>query len=185
MTLEQRIVQGEPTKEFFIHMLVRDIPLPRAILDLVDNCVDGALRERGDEPFDGLHVALELTPDRFRIVDNCGGIPIEVAQKYAFRFGRLPEAGQTKNSIGQFGVGMKRALFKMGREFTVESTTENSHFVIHQDVDEWKSRVGDWNFEFAELDELKPDDSEEGTTITIGGLHRQVAEGACPKISWT
>jgi hypothetical protein len=35
-------IDAEPTKAFFIDMLTRDIPLDQAILDLVDNCVDGA-----------------------------------------------------------------------------------------------------------------------------------------------
>ena len=33
-----------PTKQFFVSMLTRDISLVDAILDLVDNCLDGALR---------------------------------------------------------------------------------------------------------------------------------------------
>jgi len=33
---------ADPTKDFFIDMLTRDIPLEWAILDLIDNCVDGA-----------------------------------------------------------------------------------------------------------------------------------------------
>ena len=31
-----------PTKQFFVSMLTRDIRLEDAILDLVDNCLDGA-----------------------------------------------------------------------------------------------------------------------------------------------
>jgi len=33
-----------PTKQFFVSMLTRDINLADAILDLLDNCLDGALR---------------------------------------------------------------------------------------------------------------------------------------------
>ncbi|EMG7739050.1 TPA: ATPase, partial [Escherichia coli] len=33
-----------PSKRFFVSMLTRDIDLNDAILDLLDNCVDGALR---------------------------------------------------------------------------------------------------------------------------------------------
>ena len=36
--------QASPTKQFFVSMLTRDISLADAILDLVDNCLDGALR---------------------------------------------------------------------------------------------------------------------------------------------
>ena len=41
---KSKLINASPTKEFFIHMLTRDIPLTRAILDLVDNSVDGARR---------------------------------------------------------------------------------------------------------------------------------------------
>lgn len=38
--------QGAPTKEFFVGMLTRDIELSDAILDLLDNCLDGVVRQR-------------------------------------------------------------------------------------------------------------------------------------------
>ena len=34
--------EASPTKQFFVSMLTRDINLADAILDLVDNCLDGA-----------------------------------------------------------------------------------------------------------------------------------------------
>lgn len=37
-------LHADPAKAFFIDMLTRDISLEDAILDLLDNCVDGALR---------------------------------------------------------------------------------------------------------------------------------------------
>ena len=40
-------VDSSPTKEFFVEMLTRDIDLTDAILDLLDNCLDGVLRKRG------------------------------------------------------------------------------------------------------------------------------------------
>lgn len=39
-------VNSSPTKNFFINMLTRDISLNDAILDLLDNCLDGALRSQ-------------------------------------------------------------------------------------------------------------------------------------------
>ena len=41
---ESFTIKASPTKELFIYMMTRDIPLIRAILDLVDNSVDGATR---------------------------------------------------------------------------------------------------------------------------------------------
>src|ERR1700721_1934299 len=103
-------INASPTKEFFIYMITRDIPLTRAILDLVDNSVDGARRMRADGNFEGLWVRVELDKEHFKVVDNCGGIPVDVARSYAFRFGRPKNAPPTHGSVGQFGVGMKRTF---------------------------------------------------------------------------
>jgi hypothetical protein len=61
-------------------MLTRDIALTDALLDLVDNCVDGATRQlkgrlRGAKPYDGYEARLTLSAASFDISDNCGGIP--------------------------------------------------------------------------------------------------------------
>ena len=39
-------VDARPVKSFFVDMLTRDIELVDAILDLLDNCVDGILRQK-------------------------------------------------------------------------------------------------------------------------------------------
>ena len=117
--------QASPTKQFFVSMLTRDISLADAILDLVDNCLDGALRLADGKKVDyAKHfVRIELAKDHFSIEDNCGGIPREVAKNYAFKMGRDPDDDRDSESetIGMYGVGMKRAIFKMGREALVRT----------------------------------------------------------------
>ena len=75
-----------PTKQFFVSMLTRDIKLEDAILDLIDNCLDGALRlgNGGKPDYSKYLVKITLAKDHFSIEDNCGGIPREVAKNYAF-----------------------------------------------------------------------------------------------------
>jgi len=169
-------IEASPIKEFFISMLVKDIPLTRSILDLVDNCIDGARRLRPDEKYGGLWIRMELEKNRFVIADNCGGIPSDLARHYAFRFGRPKDMPTTKHSVGQFGVGMKRALFKLGKKFKIESIAEKSDFVVEHDVDEWKD-VPEWNFSFKDLREGTRKNSVEkrGTTITVESIHPSVA----------
>src|SRR5437870_1007731 len=104
MSQNGNVIDAAPTKDFFISMLVKDIQLVRAIADLVDNSADGARRLKGDGPYDGLTVRIEARPDVFRIQDNCGGISIDLARKYAFRFGRPADMPPLKHSVGQFGV---------------------------------------------------------------------------------
>ena len=144
---DPKIIEGSPTKELFIEMLVRDIPLIRAIIDLVDNSVDGATRSQTNDNYNDFWIRIEVKKENFKISDNCGGIPINVAREYAFRFGRPEGVELTPKSIGKFGVGMKRTFFKLGKQFKVDSTTETSHFVVEHDVDEWKGNP-DWHFKF-------------------------------------
>ena len=173
-----RRVEASPEKRFFISMLVKDIELIPAVVDLVDNSVDGALGMRGEGDFDGLWVEIEANPERFSITDNCGGIPVDVARRYAFRFGRPADFKTIEGSVGQFGVGMKRALFKLGKIFRIQSRTKTSTFTMEVDVDSWAADTGpDWSFEFDEVDENAPaGESEVGTRIDVVALHPSVAE---------
>ncbi|MEH1965461.1 ATP-binding protein [Nostoc sp.] len=175
--IERRIV-ASPTKEFFIYMLVKDLDLTRAISDLVDNCIDGAKRLRKDNNYNGLEVYIEASEQYFKISDNCGGIPVEVARKYAFRFGRADGTPTTEYSIGRFGVGMKRALFKIGKTFSIESITENSRFIVKQNVEEWAHNKDDWDFHFNELQENFTPTTEHhlGTVIKVTDLYPGIAE---------
>lgn len=114
-----------PTKQFFVSMLTRDISLADAILDLVDNCLDGALRiaNGNDVDYSQHLVEISLNGVFFSILDNCGGIPRDVAKNYAFKMGREPDDDRdsANETIGMYGVGMKRAIFKMGRNAKVRS----------------------------------------------------------------
>jgi hypothetical protein len=126
------------------------------------------------EDLSQLYVRIELSADRFRIRDNCGGIPLEIATEYAFRFGRPPEAVSLPHSVGQFGVGMKRALFKMGDHFTIESRTQSEHFIVEVDVPDWANEET-WSFPIES--ESRPLTAEEqaGTEVVVDHLHEEVA----------
>ena len=86
--LQQKKVLAEPTKQFFMHMLTRDIELKDAILDLLDNCIDGAMRSKEKptlesgvpEEYEGYWAKIELTKSHFKISDNCGGISLDLTK---------------------------------------------------------------------------------------------------------
>lgn len=118
---------AKPTKNFFVQMLTRDIELQDALLDLLDNCIDGIIRsgsaDAGEKPYSGFSATITMAPDYFVIEDNCGGIPFEVAKKYAFAIGKPAGSEDTEHTatVGMYGIGMKRAIFKLGKEALVES----------------------------------------------------------------
>lgn len=163
-------INANPTKEFFIEMLTRDIALDRAILDLIDNSVDASRQENKPNSW----IKIFLSEDKFEIYDNCGGMDRHVAQTYAFRFGRPSNSPETPNSVGQFGVGMKRTLFKLGKYFIVESRKNSVSFRISIDVDEWKNREeNNWTFEIEDI--VDPQINEGETRIVVTKLNSEIA----------
>jgi len=169
-------VKASPTKELFIYMLTKDLVLVDAIADLVDNCVDGAKRLRHSEDYRDLFVHLDVTSQIFKITDNCGGMDVKTAREYAFCFGRPSGMPTTDHSIGNFGVGMKRSLFKLGRFFSVESKTQTSRFTLEQNIEDWAS-VGEWDLYFKEVEEsIEVINTDVGTTITVSNLYPGVSD---------
>ena len=93
-------IDAMPTKELFIEMLTRDVALVPAIVDLADNCTDGARRTKQDGSWKDFEIAIALSKNEFKIEDNCGGIAVEAAREYAFRFGRPPDIKPVKGEVG-------------------------------------------------------------------------------------
>ncbi len=183
-TNDDNIIEGNPTKKFFIEMITRDISIEDAIIDLLDNSIDGANR-LNSEDYSGLRINIIINESEFIIEDNCGGFSLETAQKYAFRFGRPEDAPNEKNTIGRFGIGMKRSLFKIGTGFEVETQSEKDHFKVIVDVNEWSKKhqeidingskrvIDDWSFNYQNIDYRN---ETNGTRILVNNLQEEVRE---------
>ena len=160
-----------PTKQFFVSMLTRDIKLEDAILDLVDNCLDGALRLADGHAVDySRHfVKITLSGGLFAIEDNCGGIPRDIAKNYAFKMGREPDdtRDSENETIGMYGVGMKRAIFKMGRSAVVLTRYSDDSFQV--------PITSDW-LDNKEWEPLPITDTEESSRLSEPGTHIRVAD---------
>lgn len=173
-------INAMPTKAFFVEMFTRDIPLEQAVLDLVDNSLDGArrLNVEGGSPLSDRWVKIDFDRSKFRIADNCGGFTREAAINYAFRFGRPRGADVVPGSIGRFGVGMKRALFKFGSHFIVQSATSDDEWAIEVDVPKWQDDEFNWHFPWRETFDPQDGISREkpGTEIIVKPLHYSVGE---------
>ena len=164
---------ASPTRSFFVDMLVRDISVNGAVLDLIDNAVDAAYQDSGGaQDLSKYRVEVIAKPDLFIITDNCGGIDVDDARNSVFRFGR-PADYDPKTRIGQFGIGLKRAVFRIGRRFMIESSTRETQFSINVDVDEWRGQTGEWVFPM-EVGEASGLDT--GTVVRVDLLHKGVQE---------
>ena len=174
--------QGAPTKEFFVGMLTRDIELNDAILDLLDNCLDGVVRQKKDlsktsasDYYLGFFSHITISKDSFIIEDNCGGIPKEVAEKYAFRMGRASEKEiDVLPTVGIYGIGMKRAIFKIGKEATVFTRNESSLYKVTIPRT-WANDENDWDFPMEDLENSDLLQSG-GTRINISSINPEITE---------
>ena len=173
---------ARPTKAFFIESMTRDLSLEDALLDLIDNSIDALIRrQKIDVSVKMLRGNASTTLSRKRaspriivhfsnaavsVEDNCGGIDLEHAKTHVFRIGRV--AVQEGSALGVFGIGLKRALFKIGSEVAIESVTERNGFSVALDVDAWKT-TDDWTIPIRPMKGSKVVGSQ-GTRITISRL---------------
>jgi hypothetical protein len=180
-----RKADANPTKAFFVRMITRDISLQDCILDLIDNSIDGAWKKAGGQPtglsygteLSKFRISIDVKSDQFTIRDNCGGITLEDAAHYAFTFGRKEKDEPDSFSIGVYGIGMKRAVFKMGAEVAIRSSYtkqdgRRESFNVPINVPKWlQEDKRDWDFDIEGATDLDQD----GVSISVKNLNEETA----------
>src|SRR6267142_1326072 len=140
----KQLANAYPRKHFFLEMFTRDISLEDCVLDLIDNSIDGLVRTQKIDissslleeangisvtsPADLPQIDVSYSERYFEIKDTCGGIPREHAMKDVFNFGHHP--GAMAGVLGVYGVGLKRAIFKLGDIFEMKSRTVEDGFDV-------------------------------------------------------
>lgn len=186
---------ANPEKRLFISLITRDIPLVAAFLDLIDNSINAAVEPASDrlltaEDYDRIlkDEALNPTTDIFLTVgsnkveirDTASGISAETGKKHVFKFGRASDESHERDRLSVYGIGLKRAIFKLGNKITIRSDHVDGGFDLELNVAKWaKDTSLPWTFDIAprEPSELR----NTGTTITITELYddatRRLSDG--------
>lgn len=178
-TRKYETIDASPVKRFFVEMLTRDIQIEDAILDLLDNCVDGILRSSSpsddgiETPYEGYWAKITVNGDSFEIEDNCGGIPWNEHER-AFRMGRprIDGAISSPLSVGIYGIGMKRAIFKIGQSALIATKNGEDDYQVFF-TEEWINDEDNWYLTVEPNNESMPHD---GTHIYITNLNADVHE---------
>jgi hypothetical protein len=172
-------VYAYPSKSFFIDMLTRDIGLTECILDLIDNSIhslivgsnldimENLVTGKTVAPMPKAEINLSFSSTQFKITDTCGGISIQDARERVFLFGNSKH-DKSHTGLGVYGIGMKRAFFKIGRKIAVKSNTTTEEFLININVDEWEKKPDEWEFKFTYAH--KKPHAAPHTSIEITGL---------------
>ncbi|MFG0409405.1 ATP-binding protein [Pseudomonas sp. FYR_11] len=133
--------------DYIIRGLTSDVATIECIYDLIDNAIDAARKEilkRSDVKFDkhglpssyrGFEILVNVSPEQVSISDNCSGIDEESLSKRAFSVG---SKSSHRYGIGHFGIGLNRAIFKLG--LSAALTTDDGDVRFHLEFDEDKVR---------------------------------------------
>jgi hypothetical protein len=182
---------ASPEKHLFLHMFTRDLTLEDSVLDLIDNSIDSLIKHRNIDVSEAL-VPIESSSDKedtlqksepasikivfndkyFHVEDNCGGISIRDAVEEVFRFGHSMEA--KVGQLGVYGIGLKRAIFKIGNHITITSKTAEEGFRMVIPVPEWSENPS-WTLPM-EVIEGTGDPAVAGTSIDITSFGKEISE---------
>ncbi|UDF03278.1 ATP-binding protein [Asticcacaulis sp. AND118] len=117
------LVDFAPAPSYLFDYLIADIQTSECIFDLVDNSIDAArakmrvARHRGlQEDYSGFKITLKLDSEGIVVEDNCSGMSEQNFTSVAFRTGLK---SRHTYGIGHFGVGLKRAILKLGERCKV------------------------------------------------------------------
>lgn len=179
---------ASPEKRLFIDLLTRDISLVAAFLDLVDNSINAAV-----EPFSkqlktasdyqkllqnkaltpSVRIDLTVNSKKVEIRDTATGISATTARDHVFKFGRSVDQKNKTDRLSVYGIGLKRAMFKLGNTIAMQSEHTEGGFDLDLDVDKWARKVeAHWQMPITVRKAVSA--KKTGTTIVVTNLFDEV-----------
>jgi hypothetical protein len=186
---ERIYANANPEKRLFISLLTRDISLIAAFLDLIDNSVNAAVESSSDRlksaegyqnVFDdssinpSVNIYLTISGEKIEIRDTAAGISAKLAAEHVFKFGRSDDDSDSRDRLSVYGIGLKRAIFKLGRIINIRSDHTEGGFDLKLDVSKWAADTGQpWTFPITKRNPAPPEKC--GTKITVSELYDDVS----------
>ncbi len=180
------LVDTRPSKAVVVDSLIRDISIDACIFDLIDNSIDAARdtiykldknldREKPPASYEGFKIEIKTDGAQFVITDNCGGITQQDLANSVLRFG---QRSSHKSGIGVFGVGLNRAIFKLGTVVNIESDTGREKCTLTLNTQDYIKDENNWDLPAQKYRSGKT----VGTSITISGLPSETSRVLADKI---
>lgn len=178
--------KASPEKRLFISLITRDISLADAIVDLLDNSVNAAMKpiksrfstsqdfytvftKKSATP--AVNIEVEFDNNHLKVTDNASGIRFSDAQNEVFRFGHSATHTASRDRLSVYGIGMKRAIFKIGKTIKIESDHKDGGFSLNLNVNEWeRDSTLPWSVPIAKRNAT----SKTRTMINITRLNKEV-----------
>jgi Histidine kinase-, DNA gyrase B-, and HSP90-like ATPase len=138
-------VQFNPAPAYIFGYLTADVQSAACIFDLIDNSIDAARAVMSPKKgkglpanYKGFEIKLILSADIVRIEDNCSGISESSFADTVFRSGMK---SAHEYGIGHFGVGLKRAILKLGNRCVIETDDGKSTLKLEFTRDQLENAV--------------------------------------------
>ncbi len=156
-------------KKKLLRSMATDLDFRMALFEIIDNSIDAWKKNRTNTKL-MIHIYADREHGTLTYQDNAGGVEENnIAELFT-----LGDNGKknSQETIGEFGVGLKRALFFMAKRFVLESKALGEDgFRINLDVDRY---FDDENWEMAYS--LKTDLDEGSTRITFSAINFNMSE---------
>ncbi|WP_342066801.1 ATP-binding protein [Achromobacter kerstersii] len=171
-------VDTSPTKVAIVDSLTRDITIEACVFDLIDNSIDAArdsiLAKNSEaseinlpDSYSGFSIDLSFQSEGFSIIDNCGGISVEDLKGMVLKFG---QRSNHPLGIGIFGLGLNRALFKLGNVSHLHTDTGTQSAELVLDATSYLAS-DDWDLPATEF----RSSGKVGTSIEVSQLSEEIA----------
>lgn len=168
---KQDFVNFHPSKRLFVEIITQDINVHDSLLDLIDNSVDSFIRRGFSERKE---IKIQISEREIKIEDNCGGLDKDVLINKVFRIGTKAFADDELETIGYYGIGLKRSIFKLGKSIIFETDDKVNYSRLNLDVDQWIKDEEEWKVPLSETKESKSTGRQGFTKITIAPLKEEI-----------
>lgn len=144
-------VDFTPSKALFLDSLTKDINPLDCFCEFIDNSIKASIGSKKQYERQ-IRIYIKTKEDGsskydFEIIDNCGGFSKYEAENNIFKLGNERNEGK----LG-YGIGMKRALFKLTDYFDIKSYTDKESFKIVMDIEKWRNEKK-WTIPIDKCDE--------------------------------
>ncbi|WP_213385063.1 ATP-binding protein [Acinetobacter pittii] len=167
---ENLLADTRPTKEYLVNGITKDVTIEECIFDLIDNSIDAYSRKENElvSDFNKYTIEINLSKNHFSIKDYGKGIKLEALINETLRFGTKTSHHTT--SIGFYGIGLNRALFKLGKDINISSETNDNRSFVKLDVDIFLRDNNNWTLPIS----TEKKTGSQGTIIEIKKLYEEV-----------
>ena len=138
-------------QDYLISGITKDVTTLECIYDLVDNSIDAArndlLAKRGTKfdhyglpaSYSGYEIRISFSSSLFVISDNCSGMSEENLTSRSFITGAR---SNHPFGIGTFGVGLNRAVFRLGKSTSLSTDNGDSYLTLSFTEDDIRNGKG-------------------------------------------